>query len=193
MSEMPPEQGGQAQGNFLTHKYGGIPGIVWLAGAAAVAYFLFFRNKGGGSTGAQSTGGGGTSTTGDITLTPGTETIDLGAPSGNVVSNPAPVDTGEDNEPNQPSQSGTPNPQPMPFIPPRKKKTGVQVQHKAGAPVMVTVAQWPGRAEGGLAQWNTTLWGIAKHYNTTVAQLLKLNPSITNPSLIHPGQRIRVK
>ncbi len=41
--------------------------------------------------------------------------------------------------------------------------------------------------------WNSTLSGIASHEHTTVAHLLALNPSITNPSVIHVGQRIRVK
>ena len=38
-----------------------------------------------------------------------------------------------------------------------------------------------------------TLSHIAKRYNTTVKNLVKLNPSIKNPNLIFPGQRIRVK
>lgn len=192
MSEMPPEPGAQPQGNFLTHRYGGIPGIVWLAGAAAIAYFLFFRNKGGTGGGASSSGGGGTSTTGDITLQPGTETVDLSGPAGNTVQNPAPVTSGDNNDVDQPTQSGTPNPQPHPPVPPRKKKHGVHVQHKAGPPKTVTVATWPGQAVGGLAQWNTTLWGIAQHYHTSVPELLKLNPWIKNPNLIHPGDKVKV-
>lgn len=56
----------------------------------------------------------------------------------------------------------------------------------------VTVAAWPGQSVNGLAQWNTTLWGIATHYGTTVAELLKLNPSIKNANLIYPGQKIKV-
>lgn len=42
------------------------------------------------------------------------------------------------------------------------------------------------------APWNSTLSGIASHYNTTVAAIQKLNPSITNVNLIHPGQQIIV-
>src|SRR5690554_4342684 len=38
-----------------------------------------------------------------------------------------------------------------------------------------------------------TLSHIAKRYNTTVKNLVKLNPSIKNPNLIFPGQKIRVK
>lgn len=42
------------------------------------------------------------------------------------------------------------------------------------------------------APWNSTLSGIASHYNTTVAKIQALNPSITNPNLIYPGQQIIV-
>ena len=38
-----------------------------------------------------------------------------------------------------------------------------------------------------------TLTGIAKRKNTTIATLIKLNPGIKNPSLIFPGQKIRIK
>lgn len=40
--------------------------------------------------------------------------------------------------------------------------------------------------------WNSTLSGIASHYNTTVSALMKLNPTITNPNVIRTGQQIRV-
>lgn len=49
----------------------------------------------------------------------------------------------------------------------------------------------------GLFDWSTgtvqrgdTLWAIAQGAGTTVERLLQLNPHISNPSLIHPGQRI---
>jgi hypothetical protein len=44
-------------GSFLTRKFAGIPAWVLLAGAAAIAYFLFMRNSG--STPTNSTSGGG--------------------------------------------------------------------------------------------------------------------------------------
>lgn len=37
-----------------------------------------------------------------------------------------------------------------------------------------------------------TLSGIAQQYGTTVAELQRANPSITNPNLIYPGQRITI-
>ena len=38
-----------------------------------------------------------------------------------------------------------------------------------------------------------TMTGIAKKHSLTLAALLQLNPTIKNPNLIHPGQKIRVK
>lgn len=55
----------------------------------------------------------------------------------------------------------------------------------------VTVAHWPGTITGGLSQWNTTLWGIAQHFGTTVENLQTLN-NIQNPNLIYPGEEIKV-
>lgn len=58
-----------------------------------------------------------------------------------------------------------------------------------------------GTQSGGTAAeqvWYTvvqgdSLWVIAKRYDTTVAQLLTLNPSIQNPNLILVGQKVRVQ
>ncbi|TCO52996.1 LysM peptidoglycan-binding domain-containing protein [Actinocrispum wychmicini] len=56
---------------------------------------------------------------------------------------------------------------------------------------VVTVKQWPGRSSGGLAEWDTTLWGIAKHFNTPVDKLAADN-NVSNPNLVFPGQQISV-
>lgn len=40
--------------------------------------------------------------------------------------------------------------------------------------------------------WNSTLSGIADRERITLAALLALNPQITAPATIHPGQRVRV-
>ena len=50
----------------------------------------------------------------------------------------------------------------------------------------------------GEAQWHTvaagdTLWELARRYGTALTRLVELNPSIRNPNLIYPGQRVRVK
>lgn len=38
-----------------------------------------------------------------------------------------------------------------------------------------------------------TLHSIAGFHGTNVPQLILLNPDITNPNLIYPGQRIRIR
>ena len=164
----PPEQGG---GNFLTRKYGGIPGIVWLAGAAVAAYFLFFRNKSSASGGASSSGGGGTSTTGDISLQPGTETIQV-QPSGNptTVTNPAPA--GDDDE-NPGGPGHNPNPQPSPVPPPKTKIQSVTYTN-------YTVKK------------GETLASIAKKYGISVATLAHANTYVPGevPGDRKVGQRL---
>ena len=48
-------------------------------------------------------------------------------------------------------------------------------------------------AEGYVVQPGDTLSEIAQVYNTTVAELMALNPQINNPNLIYVGQVIRVR
>ncbi len=63
-----------------------------------------------------------------------------------------------------------------------------------------------GQGAGGTAQqvgpeaqqiWHTvargeTLWGLAVRYGVTLEGIVALNPSIRNPNLIYPGQRVRI-
>lgn len=120
MSEPAPEpQGGGAPGGgFMSKKFLGIPAVVWLIGAAILAY-LYFRNSsssGSSGTGASSSAGSGQSTTGDITFTPGTSTVEV---QGNT--NPST----QQNTTQTTNNSGTPNPQPTPNPkPPTKSSTG---------------------------------------------------------------------
>ncbi len=37
-----------------------------------------------------------------------------------------------------------------------------------------------------------TLYAIAKRFGTTVAAIQALNPSIKDPAMIHPGQKIKI-
>ena len=51
--------------------------------------------------------------------------------------------------------------------------------------------------QGETLIWHTvsrgdTLWGLAVQYGVTVESIVALNPSIRNPNLIYPGQRVRV-
>lgn len=65
----------------------------------------------------------------------------------------------------------------------------------ASAPVrnnrFVTVASW----HPGSTPWNTTLWGIASHYNTTVTHLLSLPYNAKyrgRPNDLHSGEQVQV-
>lgn len=189
MSEMAPEPPAGGGTNPLTMKFMGMPGWVFLVGAIVVGY-LFLHGKSKTGTGATSTGGGGTSTTGNITINPGTTSITVqgeNTPS-NIVGSGAPP------------RHHVHNPQPKPPTPPTKPIISIPVKHPAkgkqhpASPqtTEVTVAKWPGQSVNGLAQWNTTVWGIAKHYNTSISEILKLNPQIKNANLIYPGQKIKV-
>lgn len=177
MSEAYPEQQPQ-QGNFLTKKYGGIPGVVWLAGAAVVAYFLFFRGKG--STGATSSGGGGASTTGDISITPGTSTVNV------TDSSPVPGPRGPKGPPGPRGPQGKPgppggkqhhhthNPQPRPHPKPKKKKHSVPVSHRAVPPHFVPPVQH--------AQFGPAVGAISRRTRTSPQHMQKLNPRLVNPT-----------
>ncbi len=52
--------------------------------------------------------------------------------------------------------------------------------------------------ETGEAQWHTvvrgdTLWELSRRYGTELSRIVELNPSIRNPNLIYPGEKVRVK
>lgn len=107
MSQMATEPATGGGGNFFTAKIMGIPGVVWLIGAAAIAYFLFARSSSSGSAGSPSTsGGGGTVTTGQTTIDSGAVQVSVsqsGPPQsttpptvtnpGGPISNPQPTPT----------------------------------------------------------------------------------------------------
>ena len=47
-------------------------------------------------------------------------------------------------------------------------------------------------------EWHTvvkgdTLWGLSKRYGVTLNRIISLNPQISNPNLIYPGQKVRIK
>ena len=37
-----------------------------------------------------------------------------------------------------------------------------------------------------------TLWEIARRYGVALERVVELNPSIRNPNLIYPGQKVRL-
>jgi LysM repeat protein len=156
--EVPPPEGG---GSFLTQRFYGIPAIVWLGGAAILAYFLFFRNKSGAAS-PSSSGGGGTSTTGDITFTP-PSTAPVNTDTGAAVTNPA----NQGLNPGQPMISGAINPQPTPVVP------GTTAVTASAIPIAARPANTPQRTY--TVQKGDTLASIAKKFGISVATLAHAN------------------
>ena len=186
MSEMPPEGEGGGAGGFLTKKYMGLPGYVWLIGVAVLAYLYFRTKSGSGTSGSNSTAAttpsnanSGTSTTGNTTFGPPTTNLTINSQYAQTSSSTAGVPA---------PRHATPNPQPTPLPKPPTKKAVTTVKTPAKAAPIVTVTKWTATN----TPWNSTLWGIANHYNTTVANLLKLNPQIKNANLVYPGEKVKV-
>lgn len=54
----------------------------------------------------------------------------------------------------------------------------------------------PGNAAGTqrvhVVRKGDTLWAVAKRYGVELAALIRANPQIKNPNLIHPGEAVRV-
>lgn len=86
-------------------------------------------------------------------------------PSNPTPSNPLPTN----------NVSTTPTPQPV-------------VNAPAPIPVLrqVSVVRWTPTN----TPWNSTLSGIASHFGESLAYIEKVNPQITNPNLIYPGQKV---
>jgi len=97
-----------------------------------------------------------------------------------IAAHPTTPDNPAPGTPNPGSGGPTTNPKPKPKPPAPKPPTGQQ---------FVTVTKYTGSG----SPWSSTLSGIAGHDHETIAQLLKLNPDIKNPNVIHTGERIRVK
>jgi hypothetical protein len=70
-------------GNFLTRKVMGIPAWVFLAGAAAIAYFLFMRNSSSTTPTNSTSGGGGSIHTGKTVVEKGAVNIRVNDGTGN--------------------------------------------------------------------------------------------------------------
>lgn len=164
--EAPPEQGG----NFLTKKIMGMPGIVWLGGAALLAYFLFFRKGSSSSSGTSGTSGTSGETSGAVTFNQGTG-------QGGYTNNYAPVNTTTGTtatnpannglNPGQPQVSGAINPQPTPPVTGASATTATSVTTKA-TPAPVNPKTYT-------VQAGDTLASIAKKFGISVATLAHAN------------------
>jgi LysM repeat protein len=167
MPEGPPASTG---GNFLTQKYFGMPGIVWLGGAALLAYFLFFRKSGSGSSGSSGTSSGSDGTSGAVTFNQGTgqggynnNYAPLNTSTGSTASNP--VNNGLN--PGQPQVSGAINPQPVAPVP------GAAVTTASSTTTAATTA--PVNPKTYTVQAGDTLASIAKKFGISVATLAHAN------------------
>lgn len=206
MSEMntappPPPEGGTGGGSFLTQKYYGIPGIVWLGGAAVLAYFLFFRNKSSSSSsgsGTSSNGAGGEINIGTL----GTNSEQAGrqgnrwAPVNNSSGGSSPVSQQQGPQlappgqsgypwqnPGQGSQSGTPNPQPTPWM---MSRTAINAQ------TTPLIAQPSSTAyQYYTAQPGDTLAGVAGRQGISVLALAQAN-NLKSNGKVNPGQVLKI-
>ena len=55
-----------------------------------------------------------------------------------------------------------------------------------------------GGAAAARGEWYTvvkgdTLWELSKRYGVALSRIIALNPQISNPNLIYPGQKVRIK
>jgi LysM repeat protein len=125
-----------------------------------------------------------TSYRGGLTLPgalPGAESAALSSiPSQAVIQSPTPTATPTPTPSPAPSTSSTPSPTgtPQPSVPP----AFVGLKPCPDAPNCYLY-----RVRSG-----DTLTGIAQHFGVTKAAIQSLNPEITNPSLIHVGDMIRI-
>jgi len=173
----PPSAGGG--GGMLTQKMAGLPAWAWMALAtAAGAIFFIWRSK----SKATDTSAGTNANSGDTAAAQGLSEQQyesllalLRDIQGSVSVEPA-----EPNEPGEPKEPPTPPPAKTPTDP---KPVPKSTNHRSVFATAYTKRN---------PKWSSTLSGIAQHEHTTVARLLKLNPGIKNPNIIHPGQRIIV-
>lgn len=184
---------------FLTRQYFHLPMWAWIAiGIAATMMIRSYMTTKSGTQSTTSTTDTGNGTNGNGTP-PNIFFLPQGAggtvapPQVSVTINRQPGNGGTSGTPGTPVSnhppiggSGGPAITPVPGnVPPVGPATPAQKYQT------VTVERWPGNSSGGLAGWDTTLWGIANHFGTTVDQLAQLN-NISNPNLIYPGEQIRV-
>lgn len=211
--QQPPAQPSGGGGNVFTRKVGPLSMWVWMliALVLAIAYYLYKKNSTSASNSSTANAAAGNAPGGvDSSLVPqfiNQDYIQETPPSApNITVNntlptpppPAPPPTTTPPPPPNPGGTNKPPPQTGGTKPPPKKTTTTPTT------TTVTVGKYPTGAGGspsasansfgpGTAAWNSTLWGIAQHYNVKggAAALAKLN-NISNPNLIYPGQKIKV-
>jgi len=178
-------------GNVLTQKLGPLATWVWLliGTVLVVLYYVIAKWKSGKTTPAAASSTApttnqsqvpdyivqnylGNTPSGSSTPPPATST---------TATTPPPTTTSTATPPASTTSTAKTAPPPSPAVPAAPKPAAQQY-------TVVTVVPF-----ADPAPWNSTLWGIATHYNVPggYQALAKLN-NISDPNLIHPGQQIRV-
>lgn len=207
MAAPQPAAAPRGGGNMLTAKLGPLATWVWLLIGTVVVggIALYLRHKQGSSPGT-STGQAAPGQTAGVQQVPDIILQDYAGSNTQTVTTPAAATAPPAPPVTPPSQPApTPAPPPpassgsgaTPTPPPAAKPPAPPKAGKAKPPkkyTIVTVGKWtatPGK--NNLAPWNSTLWGIAQHYGVQggYQELAKLN-GISNPNVIHPGQKIKV-
>lgn len=73
-------------------------------------------------------------------------------------------------------------------IPPIGPQRPIATQLPARPAQYAVVGRW----QAVNTPWNSTLGGIASHYGVSTSRLQQLNPQITNPNVVTPGERVRI-
>lgn len=109
---------------------------------------------------------------------------------------PTPTPSGPPSGPTGPAQPVYPNPK-NPNPGPIKPIGPIRPGHGPTGPAQPvrTPAQYvtAGTWQNGNPPWNSYLSGIAAHEGESLSYLESLNPQISNPNLIYPGQRVEVR
>ncbi len=95
--------------------------------------------------------------------------------------------------------SATPTPSPAPSAPEASSPAAASEQpteSSAAETPAPTPKATPKPATGGYTVYvvksGDTMYAIAKKFSTTVAAIMALNPTIKDPAVIHPGQKIKI-
>lgn len=194
--------GGDEISSLAKKKVGGIPLWLIIGGVAVIAGFLWYRHK-------QSTAGNAqpASASGDqVPIAPTSAQLvaaGLYSPppyeiAGNIAGPQGPQGVAGETGPAGPPGTDPTTlphpplaPQPVQMLPtntPAPAPTPVAAMAPSSPsppqPRFVVVQPWP--------QQNSTLSGIAKSVGQSLARIESLNPQISNPNLIYPGQNVRV-
>lgn len=186
-------------GKALTQKVGPFPGYVWvmIAAGGALLFYLWQRKH----SASQSTSQSDTSTNSyteslaaqgftqydtanqsSMDTATGADMIGQSGPRKSGKPAPSPnrgIDAGTETS-GLAFPTGKPAPSPGQTIAPGS--TGATAQPRAVQ--YVTVRPWP--------QSGSSLYQIAQEHGMSLAALEKLNPNITDPNLIYPGESVRV-